>query len=81
MFDNHPGLSASTEVSIGDELDRYLALATEDVPDSRLLWWIEQHKLYHCLSCMALDYLTIPHTFFHCLHLNLCSYFHHSNGC
>lgn len=42
-----------------NELDAYLATDIEDV-DNTLLWWHERCYTFPHLSCMALDYLTIP---------------------
>ena len=44
----------------GDELQCYLAVDTEDVTDG-LMWWYEQQTVFPQLSCMACDYLSIPH--------------------
>ncbi|PIL29407.1 hypothetical protein GSI_09459 [Ganoderma sinense ZZ0214-1] len=42
----------------GDELERYLSIPIEDTANP-LLWWADRRALYPCLSCMALDYLSI----------------------
>jgi hypothetical protein len=44
---------------LGDELECYLHTDIEYVVDP-LAWWNEWHAVYPGLSCMALDYLTIP---------------------
>jgi hypothetical protein len=41
------------------ELDEYLKLLPEPVDDP-ILWWYKQSGTYPNLSCMALDYLSIP---------------------
>jgi hypothetical protein len=46
-----------------EEVDRYLSTDTEAI-DNVLLWWWEQCSMYPCLSRMALDYLSIPSSFF-----------------
>lgn len=46
-----------------DELDRYLSMDLEPVIDG-LQWWSERKDLYPCLSLMALNYLSIPGTFY-----------------
>ncbi|KIY61148.1 hATC-domain-containing protein [Cylindrobasidium torrendii FP15055 ss-10] len=45
----------------GDELERFLSLAPENVPDV-IQWWIDNCRSYPRLSRMALDYHTIPAT-------------------
>ena len=45
--------------SSGDELQRYLAVDTEDVMDG-LMWWYERQTVFPQLSRMARDYLSIP---------------------
>jgi hypothetical protein len=71
IFDNLPDL-APTSVDHCDELNRYLSTDTEDVRNA-ILWWHERCATFPCLSCMALDYLSIPskwsilHIFLHCL--------------
>ena len=42
-----------------DELEQYLECPVEDVKDV-LLWWVKNRAVYPRLSCMALDYLSIP---------------------
>lgn len=42
-----------------NELDAYLSTDIEDVDDA-LLWWHKRCHTFPHLSCMALDYLTIP---------------------
>jgi hypothetical protein len=46
-------------MELRDELARYLSTDPEQVKDV-LLWWHEHKATYPRLSCMALDYLTIP---------------------
>jgi hypothetical protein len=62
MFDNLPSLSAPMQNELQDELDRYLSTDPEMVEDV-LMWWNEGCGMYPTLSCMALDYLTIPGAF------------------
>jgi len=40
------------------ELTHYLATPSE-LTVNPLLWWIEKQAMYPCLSCMALNYLSI----------------------
>lgn len=47
------------------ELDAFLSTDPEYVEDV-LTWWYEKRTTYPRLSRMALDYLTIPGTYFHC---------------
>jgi hypothetical protein len=46
----------ATKVS---EIDQYLRLPVESVSDL-LKWWFDNCCVYPNLSCMALDYLSIP---------------------
>lgn len=58
MFDNlctAPPTTPTTQ----DKLSRYLAAPTEAVGDV-IAWWLKNRKTYPALSCMALDYLSIP---------------------
>jgi hypothetical protein len=59
VFDELPALAAPRPSDLRDELERYLDSDPEHVTDV-LLWWIERKHMYPTLSCMALDYLTIP---------------------
>ena len=56
-----------------DELARYLSTDPEQVVDV-LLWWTECKAIYPHLSRMALDYLSIPGTYFatlnYTIHIN-----------
>ena len=63
IFDNLPILSKLKPAGKCNELDNYLAIGVEDVAPGDALKWHEQHSKYPWLSCMALDYLTIPGTF------------------
>lgn len=63
IFDNLPSLSRLHPTTGCDELDAYLATSVEDIaPGDTLKWWQDHSSLYPHLSCMALDYLTIPGT-------------------
>ena len=42
-----------------NELDEYLSLSVEKVKDP-LKWWYANRKAYPQLSCMALNYLSVP---------------------
>lgn len=57
MFDNLPFVGPVIEE--GDELKRYLASGPVPVTDP-IQWWQDRRKAYPRLSCMAIDYLTIP---------------------
>jgi hypothetical protein len=59
IFDDLPAFSAPGRSELRDELARYLSTDPEQVQDV-LLWWHEKKAMFPCLSCMALDYLTIP---------------------
>ena len=46
---------------LGDKLARYLRRGTDvEYVINPLVWWTERRAVYLNLSCMALDYLTIP---------------------
>jgi hypothetical protein len=59
IFDNLPALSAPRIRDLHNELDRYLSTDPEHVIDV-LMWWTERRSMYPHLSCMVLDYLSIP---------------------
>jgi hypothetical protein len=59
MFDDLPALAAPKPSDLRDELESYLSSDPEHVADV-LLWWFERQHMYPALSCMAVDYLTIP---------------------
>ena len=58
-----PSLAAPKAKELRDELARYLSTDPEQVADV-LLWWTERKATYPHLSRMALDYLSIPGTYF-----------------
>ena len=58
MFNNLPSMDDLNEDS-SKKLDLYLKADPEKVTDP-LAWWIEQRDIYPQLSCMAIDFLTIP---------------------
>ena len=61
IFDNLPSLSKLNATNECDELDLYLAASVEDITSGDALkWWHNHRSTYPCLSCMALNYLTIP---------------------
>ncbi|KAF7790257.1 hypothetical protein EIP86_001209 [Pleurotus ostreatoroseus] len=53
---------ATPSAPLKSELDIYLEADTEEV-DNALEWWWKRRDIYPNLSCMALDYLTIPGAF------------------
>ena len=59
VFDNLPCLAKPKPKLAHDELDAYLATNIEDVTDA-LEWWIKNCATFPRLSCMAIDYLSIP---------------------
>ena len=59
MFDDLPALAAPRASDLRDELERYLNADPKHVVDV-LSWWFERQQTYPALSCMAMDYLTIP---------------------
>jgi hypothetical protein len=59
VFDDLPLLTAPTQKELQDELYWYLSTNPEMVEEV-LMWWHEHRGMYPRLSCMALDYLTIP---------------------
>jgi hypothetical protein len=50
------------------EIDEYLRLPVENVADP-LKWWYDNRRVYPNLSRMALDYLSIPGTYFYFIFL------------
>ena len=66
IFDRLPALVKPKVNHACDELDTYLASDVEDVEDA-IKWWHEHRSTYPRLSCMALNYLTIPGTYFNTL--------------
>ena len=63
MFDNLPALAPPKAADLGLEINHYLSLGVEHVTDL-LTWWDAQHGMYPQLSCMTLNYLSIPGKFF-----------------
>src|SRR6267154_5780799 len=59
IFDNIPALTPQKLSAASNKLDQYLNTDVEHVMDA-LAWWYDHCKTYPHLSCMALDYLTIP---------------------
>ena len=59
IFDNLPSLAKPQTSRLRDELAVYLLAPIEEAEDP-ILWWSERRAVYPRLSCMALDYLTIP---------------------
>ena len=58
MYDNLPDL-ATVSLDHHDELEHYLSMDPEDVRDG-ILWWHDRCATFPHLSCMALNYLSIP---------------------
>ena len=54
-----PAMSVPMHVELLSELDTYLQANVEQVTDV-ITWWHECRAMYPHLSCMALNYLTIP---------------------
>ena len=52
-------LAAPKLSDLHDELECYFNSNPEHVVDV-LMWWFERQHMYPALSCMAMDYLTIP---------------------
>ena len=75
IFDRLPSLVKPKANHAHDELDAYLAADVQDISDA-LKWWHDQHSNYPRLSCMAVDYLSIPGMshFRSSLYINLLSY-------
>ena len=59
MFDDLPALTVLHAAELCDELAQYLSTDPEQVKDA-LLWWNKQKSMYLHLSCMALNYPSIP---------------------
>jgi len=59
IFDELPALAAPQMMKLRDEFACYLSTDPKQVKNV-LLWWHEHKSMYPHLSCMALDYLTIP---------------------
>jgi hypothetical protein len=59
IFDRIPALAAPKRSQLHNELDAFLSSDPEFVEDV-IAWWHEKRTTYPCLSCMALDYLTLP---------------------
>lgn len=61
IFDHLPSIKSTRTVAsaAADEVERYLSTAIVKV-DNPLEWWTQNAELYPTLSCMALDYLSIP---------------------
>jgi hypothetical protein len=59
MFDDLPALMAPRLAELQDELTHYLGTDLEQVKGV-LQWWTEKKATFPHLSCMALDYLSIP---------------------
>ncbi|OJT11999.1 hypothetical protein TRAPUB_11453 [Trametes pubescens] len=59
IFDHLPSMAGLGNSDDLDELDCYLSAPTEKINDA-LTWWVERRRTYPKLSCMALDYLSIP---------------------
>jgi hypothetical protein len=51
-----PALTPPKTTDLHDEVDHYLSTDVEHA-NNAIVWW---HGFFPCLSCMALDYLTIP---------------------
>ncbi len=59
IFDNLPSLAKPQTSRLCDELAVYLLAPIKEAEDP-ILWWSKRRAVYPRLSCMALDYLTIP---------------------
>ncbi|KIM55487.1 hypothetical protein SCLCIDRAFT_134633, partial [Scleroderma citrinum Foug A] len=59
VFNNLPALAPLKLADQRSELDHYLSTEVKHVTDL-IAWWHEWCGSYLHLSCMALDYLTIP---------------------
>jgi hAT family C-terminal dimerisation region len=62
MFDNLLRVK-DNQSKDDDEISRYLDAGTEHVDDP-IEWWVDHRDTYPHLFRMALDYLTIPGTFY-----------------
>ncbi|KIK19179.1 hypothetical protein PISMIDRAFT_108170 [Pisolithus microcarpus 441] len=61
IFDSLPSLTKRRPAHGGNELNTYLMSSIKDIdPADALMWWHKQHSLYPHLSCVVLDYLTVP---------------------
>ena len=63
-----PTLATPRIAELRHELAQYLSTDPEQVKDV-LLWWNDQKASYPHLSCMALDYLSIPGKSTCCFHI------------
>ena len=59
MFDALATITCIHASELGDEVEHYLTMPL-NTPSDALAWWIERCSIYPNLSCMVLDYLTIP---------------------
>src|SRR5215472_380139 len=59
IFDNLPALAAPKPAELHDKLDHYLSTDPEHASDI-LMWWSDHSASFPWLSCMALNYLSIP---------------------
>jgi len=59
IFDNLPCLVKPNPKLLCNELNAYFAADIENVTDA-LEWWIKKCTSFPHLSCMAIDYLSIP---------------------
>ena len=62
IFDNLPALTPPKAEDLGSELDQYLTTEIKHVVDP-IKWWYECRDTYPALSCMAINYLSIPGTY------------------
>ena len=60
-FDELPSLTPLPSIQASNELRRYLESEPEHVKDA-IAWWHEHRATYPHLSCIAIDYQTIPAT-------------------
>ena len=58
-FDDLPALIAPAVTGVSNAINTYLATPCKSIIDA-LAWWNECCETYPGLSCMALDYLSIP---------------------
>jgi hypothetical protein len=61
IFDNMTALAPPRADQLRSEIDCYLSVDIEQTDDA-VRWWHERRAIYPKLSCMAIDYLTIPAT-------------------
>ena len=59
IFDNLPALAPPKAEELCSELNRHLTADIEHVTDP-IKWWYKCRDMYPALSCMAIDYLSIP---------------------